>query len=117
MMIFQKIRTYTKKAFSSKRWVIGIINRFMDKSLGRVDELLIDREAKHIFLEFISESGKSRVNIKNYSIEYQGNRAFVLFRSIEVEGYLKSRLKQTIKEKRIEVDPKYFTLLKKLLKS
>lgn len=116
-MITQKIRRFAKKVFSSKSWVLGIINRFVPQDFGKVEDLTLNRDEKTLYLLLKKEELESQITINNYALRYEGSKSFITFKSIEADGYLKSRLKSALKTKEIEVDPKYITLVKKFLRA
>jgi hypothetical protein len=116
-MITQKIRRFAKKVFSSKSWVLGIINRFIPQEFGVLEDLSLNRHEKTIFLLLSKEQLRTKVYVRNYALRYEGSKSFVTFEAIEADGYLKSRLKTMVHAKEIEVDPKYIALVKTFLKA
>ena len=115
MTIFKKVRKFTKKAFSSKTYMLMGINRVMPETLGKMNDIMIDRENKNIFLQLEQDGKSAGLNIFEYGLQYQGNTAYLVFKSIEKTGYLNSMLKDIHHNKKIKVDPKYIKLVERMI--
>jgi hypothetical protein len=116
-MILNKIQRLAKKAFSSKTYVLAVINRFLPDTLGRVADLEIDRDAKLLFVSLRRDDERSDVQIERYGIRYSGSRSFITFDTLKADGFLKPKLKTALKNREIEVDPRYVKLLQKLIRA
>ena len=116
-MITQKIRRFTKKVFSSKSWVLALLNRFLPKEFGTLEDFTVDRDTKNIFLTFSKETQRAKLDVYRYGMRYEGEKSFVTFDSLIADGFLKPHLKTLAKTKEIAVDPKHIVFVKKLLRA
>lgn len=114
-MFFSKIKSFANKIFSSKTYILGILNKFVPTELGKIVEFELDKDEKNISIEFEKNNEKSIVHIQKYSLLYKANSAFVCFEKLEVKGHLGSYLKGLIKDKKIKINPKYYKIAKSLL--
>ena len=116
-MILNKMRRLAKKAFSSKTYVLAVINRFVPDTLGHVTDLEIDRDAKLLFVSLQRDDERSELQVERYGVRYQGSRSFITFDILKADGFLKPRLKTALRNREIEVDPRYVKLLQKVIKA
>jgi len=116
-MILTKMRRLAKKAFSSKTYVLAVINRFVPDTLGTVTDLRIDRDAKELFLSLRKDDERSDLRVERYGVRYSGGRSFITFEGLEADGFLKPRLKTLLNTREIEVDPRYVKLLQRVVKA
>jgi hypothetical protein len=114
-MIFKKIQRLTKKAFSSKTYLLLGLNRVVPDNLGKINDIMVDREEKNIHLSLEQQGSSADLSILGYGLEYEGNTAYLIFNKIEKTGYLNSTLKNLQHNKRIKVDPKYIKLVQKMI--
>lgn len=114
-MIFKKIKKLTKKIFSSKTYLLMVLNKFAPAEFGEIKDIMLDKEAKNIYLELEKNEQESVLNIINYSIKYEGSQAYLHFDKLELSGFLKSLLKDFTLKKKIKIDPKYIKIVRTLL--
>ena len=113
-MMFKKMRRFAQKAFSSTTYIAAVANRFLPESMGRLRDFAIDREAKTLTLAFERGSERCDVAVENYAVIHRGAKAFVTFDALQIEGYLKRAFSQEIKQREIEIEPRYVKLVKKV---
>jgi len=116
-MIFNTMRRFAKKAFSSKTYVLAAVNRFVPQSLGKVTGLEIDRERKNIALELLRGNERAALHVNNYSVRYRGSRSYLAFETLDADGFLKPQLKSAIKHREIEIDKRYIKAVKTLIRA
>jgi sporulation protein YlmC with PRC-barrel domain len=116
-MIFNTMRRFAKKAFSSKTYVLAGVNRLVPETLGKVTDLEIDRENKNISLELLRGKEQAALHVKNYAIRYRGSRSFLVFETLYAQGFLKSQLKSAMKNREIEIEKRYIKAVKTLIKA
>jgi sporulation protein YlmC with PRC-barrel domain len=116
-MIFNTMRRFAKKAFSSKTYVLAAVNRFVPETMGKLTDLEIDRENKNISMELLRGKENAALHVKNYSLRYRGSRSFLVFETLYAQGFLKPQLKSVLKNREIEIDPRYIKAVKTLIRA
>jgi sporulation protein YlmC with PRC-barrel domain len=116
-MIFNTMRRLAKKAFSSKTYVLAVINRFVPESLGKVTDLEIDRESKNIALKLLRGDEDASLHVKKYGIRYRGSRSYLIFETIFAQGFLRPQLKSAMKNREIEIEKRYIKAVKTLIRA
>ena len=115
--MIKKIKQFTKKVFSSKSWINGTINRFLPDSFGKLVNVEINRESRYIDLSLELNGDKSDIHVWNYEVIQEGSEGYVTFESINVVGYLRPKLKDIERNKKIKISPHYIGIAKRLLKA
>lgn len=116
-MIFNTMRRFAKKAFSSKTYVLAAVNRFVPESLGKLTDLEIDREGRNISLELLRSGEQASLHVKNYGIRYRGSRSFLVYETLYAQGFLRPQLNSAMKQREIEIDKRYIKAVKTLIRA
>lgn len=115
-MISKKISRMAKKIFSSKTYILAFVNRFVPENFGKITNLNIDRENKNIFIELEKEKKSATVELSNYSMYFEGSKSFLIYESLDATSFIKPILKNLSKQKKIEIEPRYITLVNRFVR-
>jgi hypothetical protein len=114
-MIYEKIKRLSKKIFSSKTYLLAGLNRVIDDDLGKITNIAVDREDKNIHLELQKAQESGGLDVLGYGIVYEGNRAYLTFKSIQRSGYLHQALQGLHVKNQIAIKPLYIKIVEKIL--
>lgn len=115
-MIYKKISRMAKKVFSSKTYILVFVNSFIPENFGKIINLNVDRENKNIFIELEKERKSATVELSSYSMYFEGSKSFLIYETLDATGFIKSMLKSLSKQKKIEIEPRYVTLVNRFVR-
>ncbi len=115
-MIYKKISRMAKKVFSSKTYVLAFMNSFIPENFGKIINLNIDREEKNIFIELEKEKKSATVELSNYSMLFRNSKSFLVYETLAATGFIKPMLKSLSKQREIEIEPRYVTLVNRFVR-
>jgi len=115
--MYKKIKKIAKKAFSSKTYVLALINRYIPKNFGKIINLNINRESKNIFIELERENKLASIEVVNYTVHTKNNKHFLVYEDLATTGFIKPMLMVFKKQREIEIEPKYVRLIHKFIKN